>query len=149
MTQNFKQSLNLSWMATGNNKEKLTATKPKEIILWNQVYPVGNWVNVYKQVIQELYKENKEIIHQIVLGQIDDEVLTANFLTTPIKSKKTGNERRTLQLADGVFVCINMNVQNFVSILSKLFDLYGFNKDDLQVNLKDDVDDEYEEDNDE
>lgn len=95
----------------------------------NEETQVSSWVEMYKQVLQIIYFEDKSIITQLAISQ--ENGLATHFGV----SKEQFNV--SAEIGDGIYVWTNTNTQSKLSNLSKLFDLYQIDPSDLLIYLKD------------
>lgn len=98
--------------------------------------PVVSWVEMYTKVLRALYLEDKTIITKIALST-DDE-LSIHFSTYKRIFKKCD------EIGDNVYVQTNTNTQSKLSVLNRLYKLYGMNPTDLVFYLRDSNDKEDE-----
>ena len=98
--------------------------------------PVVSWVEMYTKVLRALYLEDKTIITKIALST-DDE-LSIHFSTNKRIFKKCD------EIGDNVSVQTNTNTQSKLSVLNRLYKLYGMNPTDLVFYLRDSNDKEDE-----
>ena len=91
--------------------------------------PVVSWVEMYTKVLRALYLEDKTIITKIALST-DDE-LSIHFSTNKRIFKKCD------EIGDNVYVQTNTNTQSKLSVLNRLYKLYGMNPTDLVFYLRD------------
>lgn len=98
--------------------------------------PVVSWVEMYTKVLRALYLEDKTIITKIALSTDDD--LSIHFSTNKRIFKKCD------EIGDNVYVQTNTNTQSKLSVLNRLYKLYGMNPTDLVFYLRDSNDKEDE-----
>ncbi|HJI21985.1 MAG TPA: DUF4268 domain-containing protein [Coprobacillaceae bacterium] len=98
--------------------------------------PVVSWVEMYTKVLRALYLEDKTIIAKIALSTGDD--LSIHFSTNKRIFKKCD------EIGDNVYVQINTNTQSKLSVLNRLYKLYGMDPTDLVFYLRDSNDKEDE-----
>lgn len=98
--------------------------------------PVVSWVEMYTKVLRALYLEDKTIITKIALST-DDE-LSIHFSTNKRIFKKCD------EIGNNVYVQTNTNTQSKLSVLNRLYKLYGMNPTDLVFYLRDSNDKEDE-----
>lgn len=98
--------------------------------------PVVSWVEMYTKVLRALYLEDKTIIAKIALSTGDD--LSMHFSTNKRIFKKCD------EIGDNVYVQINTNTQSKLSVLNRLYKLYGMDPTDLVFYLRDSNDKEDE-----
>lgn len=91
--------------------------------------PVVSWVEMYTKVLRALYLEDKTIITKIALST-DDE-LSIHFSTNKRIFKKCD------EIGDNVYVQTNTNTQSKLSVLNRLYKLYGMDPTDLVFYLRD------------
>lgn len=98
--------------------------------------PVVSWVEMYTKVLRALYLEDKTIIAKIALSTGDD--LSILFSTNKRIFKKCD------EIGDNVYVQTNTNTQSKLSVLNRLYKLYGMDPTDLVFYLRDSNDKEDE-----
>lgn len=98
--------------------------------------PVVSWVEMYTKVLRALYLEDKMIIAKIALSTGDD--LSIHFSTNKRIFKKCD------EIGDNVYVQTNTNTQSKLSVLNRLYKLYGMDPTDLVFYLRDSNDKEDE-----
>ena len=98
--------------------------------------PVVSWVEMYTKVLRALYLEDKTIITKIALSTDAD--LSIHFSTNKRIFKKCD------EIGDNVYVQTNTNTQSKLSVLNRLYKLYGMNPTDLVFYLRDSNDKEDE-----
>jgi uncharacterized protein with ParB-like and HNH nuclease domain len=98
--------------------------------------PVVSWVEMYTKVLRDLYLEDKTIITKIALSTDDD--LSIHFSTNKRIFKKCD------EIGDNVYVQTNTNTQSKLSVLNRLYKLYGMDPTDLVFYLRDSNDKEAE-----
>lgn len=98
--------------------------------------PVVSWVEMYTKVLRALYLEDKTIITKIALSTDDD--LSMHFSTNKRIFKKCD------EIGDNVYVQTNTNTQSKLSVLNRLYKLYGMDPTDLVFYLRDSNDKEDE-----
>ena len=98
--------------------------------------PVVSWVEMYTKVLRALYLEDKTIITKSALSTDDD--LSIHFSTNKRIFKKCD------EIGDNVYVQTNTNTQSKLSVLNRLYKLYGMDPTDLVFYLRDSNDKEAE-----
>lgn len=98
--------------------------------------PVVSWVEMYTKVLRALYLEDKTIITKIALSTDDD--LSIHFSTNKRIFKKCD------EIGDNVYVQTNTNTQSKLTVLNRLYKLYGMDPTDLVFYLRDSNDKEAE-----
>lgn len=98
--------------------------------------PVVSWIEMYTKVLRALYLEDKTIITKIALSTDDD--LSIHFSTNKRIFKKCD------EIGDNVYVQTNTNTQSKLSVLNRLYKLYGMDPTDLVFYLRDSNDKEAE-----
>lgn len=98
--------------------------------------PVVSWVEMYTKVLRALYLEDKTIITKIALSTDAD--LSIHFSTNKRIFKKCD------EIGDSVYVQTNTNTQSKLSVLNRLYKLYGMDPTDLVFYLRDSNDKEDE-----
>lgn len=94
----------------------------------NTEQPVKSWVEMYVNVLQILYAEDKSIITKLAYSEEDG--LAAHF------SANARIFRKSEEIGDGIYVMTNTNTQSKLSNLTRLFKLYGENPEDLVFYLR-------------
>ena len=92
---------------------------------------VTSWVEMFQKVIQILYAQDKTIILKLTMS--DEENIAVHFSTNQSTSAKYA------EIADDIYVWTNTNTQSKLSVLSRLFDLYGEDPADLVFYLREDT----------
>ena len=95
----------------------------------NTEQPVSSWVEMFQKVIQILYAEDKTIITKLAIS--DDENLAVHF------SINANNFTKCLEIGDGIYVWTNTSTQSKLSVLNRIFNLYGADPSDLVFYLRD------------
>lgn len=95
----------------------------------NTEQPVSSWVEMFQKVIQILYAEDKTIITKLAIS--DDENLAVHF------SMNANNFTKCLEIGDGIYVWTNTSTQSKLSVLNRIFNLYGADPSDLVFYLRD------------
>lgn len=95
----------------------------------NTEQPVSSWVEMYQKVLQILYAEDKTIITKLALS--DEENLAMHF------SINESNFTKCVEIGDGIYVWTNTNTQSKLSVLNRIFALYGVDTSDLVFYLRD------------
>ncbi len=103
----------------------------------NTEQPVTSWVEMYQKVLQILYAEDSTVLMRLAVTDTDN--LSTHFSTDSksfLKSAKIG---------EGLYVWTNTNTQSKISVLNRLFKLYGIDNSDLVFYLRDDTNENIEE----
>lgn len=79
--------------------------------------PVASWVEMFQKVVQTLYAEDKTVITKLAFS--DEDNIAYHFSTKPDAFTKS------LEIGDGIYVWTNTSTQSKLSVLSRLFKLYG------------------------
>lgn len=95
----------------------------------NTEQPVTSWVEMYQKVLKILYAEDKTIITKLAVSSEDNIVL--HFSMNPTQFTKN------VEIGDGIFVWTNTNTQSKLSVLKRIFKLYGADPSDLVFYLRD------------
>lgn len=95
----------------------------------NTEQPVASWVEMYQKVLQLLYAEDKTIITKLAVA--NDESLSLHF------SLNSADFIKSVEIGDGIYVWTNTNTQSKLSVLNKIFKLYGVDSTDLVFYLRD------------
>ncbi len=96
----------------------------------NTEQPVSSWVEMFQKVIQILYAEDRSIITRLALS--DEDNIALHFSTSQNASAKS------LEIGDGIYVWTNTSTQSKLSVLNRLFRLYGEEASDLVFYLRSD-----------
>ena len=107
---------------TGRTIVKFTFNKTEQ--------PVSSWVEMYQKVLQILYDEDKAIITRLAMSE--DDSLAYHFNINQNAFSKS------VEIGDGIYVLSSTNTQSKLSVLSRLFKLYGEEPTDLVFYLRDD-----------
>ena len=91
--------------------------------------PAASWVEMFQKVIQILYAEDKTIITKLALS--DEDNIAFHFSVKPDAFIKS------MEIGDGIYVWTNTSTQSKLSVLSRLFKLYGEDPTDLVFYLRD------------
>lgn len=91
--------------------------------------PVSSWVEMYQKVLQLLYAEDKIIITKLAMSENDG--WASHFSTNKNDFKKS------VEIGDGICVWTNNNTRTKLSILNKLFNMYGVDPAILVFYLRD------------
>lgn len=91
--------------------------------------PVASWVEMFQKVVQILYAEDKTIITKLALS--DEDNIAFHFSVKPDAFIKS------MEIGDGIYVWTNTSTQSKLSVLSRLFKLYGEDPADLVFYLRD------------
>lgn len=103
----------------------------------NTEQPVSSWVEMFQKVIQILYAEDKTIITKLAIS--DEENLAVHF------SMNANNFTKCLEIGDGIYVWTNTSTQSKLSVLNRIFNLYGADPSDLVFYLRDETETSEEE----
>lgn len=95
----------------------------------NTEQPVASWVEMYQKMLQILYAEDKTIITKLALSSEDNTAL--HF------SMNEGDFTKSVEVGDGIYVWTNTNTQSKLSVLNRIFNLYGADPTDLIFYLRD------------
>lgn len=101
----------------------------------NTDQPATSWADMYMNVLQLLYSEDKSIITKLATS--NDEGLAMHF------SLNKDEFNRYSEIEDGIYVWTNTSTQSKLSILNRLFALYAIDPGDLVFFLRDDNDTSY------
>lgn len=114
---------------TLEDEAELTGRQIARFSFKNAEQPVTSWVEMYLKVIQGLYAEDKTVITKLALSSDND--IAYHFSTD------SGAFTKSMEISDGIYVWTNTSTQNKLSVLSRLFTLYGENPADLVFYLRD------------
>ena len=95
----------------------------------NTEQPVTSWVEMYQKVLKILYAEDKTIITKLAVSSEDN--IALHFSMNPTQFTKN------VEIGDGIFVWTNTNTQSKLSVLKRIFKLYGAEPSDLVFYLRD------------
>ena len=95
----------------------------------NTEQPVTSWVEMYQKVLKILYAEDKTIITKLAVSSEDNIALHFSMNPTPFT--------KNVEIGDGIFVWTNTNTQSKLSVLKRIFKLYGADPSDLVFYLRD------------
>lgn len=96
----------------------------------NTEQPVTSWVEMYQKVLQILYAEDKTIITKLAASS--EENIAIHF------SLSDADFTKCVEIGDGIYVWTNTNTQSKLSVLNRIFKLYGADPTDLVFYLRDD-----------
>ena len=103
----------------------------------NSEQPVASWVEMYCKVLQILFVEDKTIITKLAASSDDG-----------VASRFSVNEDAfvsSVEIAEGIFALTNTSTKTKISILTKLFNLYGIDPTELVFYLRSENDNKDEE----
>ncbi len=103
----------------------------------NTEQPVTSWVEMYQKVLQILYAEDSTILMRLAVTDADN--LSMHFSTDSKGFSKSA------KISEGLYVWTNTNTQSKISVLNRLFKLYGIDNSDLVFYLRDDLNENTEE----
>ncbi len=92
--------------------------------------PVKSWAEMFQKVIRILYEEDKTVITRLAVSP--DENLAAYFSMNPDQFRKS------FEIGDGIYALTNTSTQAKLSVLNRLFQLYGEEPEDLVFYLRND-----------
>ena len=95
----------------------------------NTEQPVASWVEMYQKMLQIFYAEDKTIITKLALSSEDN--IALHF------SMNEGDFTKSVEVGDGIYVWTNTNTQSKLSVLNRIFNLYGADPTDLVFYLRD------------
>lgn len=95
----------------------------------NTEQPVTSWVEMYQKVLKILYAEDKTIITKLAVSSEDN--IALHFSMNPTQFTKN------VEIGDSIFVWTNTNTQSKLSVLKRIFKLYGADPSDLVFYLRD------------
>lgn len=98
----------------------------------NAEQPVKSWVEAYQKILQILYAEDETILNDLASNQ--DENLAFHF------SRRADAFPKCVEIGAGVYVWTNTSTQSKLSVLTRLFRLYGEDPADLVFYLRDESD---------
>lgn len=103
----------------------------------NTEQPVTSWVEMYQKMLQILYAEDRTIIAKLAASSDDNVAL--HFGLNPNEFSKC------VEISDGIYVWTNTSTQSKLSVLNRMFKLYGADPTDLVFYLRDENDSTEEE----
>lgn len=109
--------------------EQLTGRWIARFTFKNAEQPVTSWVEMFQRVIKILYAEDKTIITKLAMSEDDN--MAFYFNANPDVFTKS------LEIGDGIYVWTNTSTQSKLSVLNRLFKLYGEDPADLVFYLRD------------
>ena len=118
---------------TLEDDEILTGRMIAKFSYKNTEQPVTSWVEMYQKVLQILYMEDKTIITKLAVGS--DENLGLHF------GLSSSEFIKSVEVGDGIYVWTNTNTQSKLSVLNKVFKLYGIDPTELVFYLRDENED--------
>ena len=98
----------------------------------NSEQPVKSWAEMYKNVLSQIYAEDRTIIETLAASN-NKYSLGSNF------SFSENAFSRSERIGNGVYVWTNNNTQHKLGVLIELFDLYQIDFSDLVFYLRDEV----------
>lgn len=99
----------------------------------NMEQPVTSWIDMYKAILKSLHDDDKSVLSQLsVLNQSDDGL--ASYV-----SNNESALRNAIEIDKGIYIEGNTNTEMKISLLRKLFKLYGAEPSHLVFYLKDDT----------
>jgi len=114
---------------TLEDEDALTGRLIARFAFKNTEQPVSSWVDMYQKVIEILYAEDRTIIEKLAVS--DEDNIAYHFSTNSDAFIKS------VTIGDGLYVWTNTSTQNKLSVLTRLFALYGENPADLVFYLRD------------
>lgn len=128
LTTEFKPAEKQLDAYTLEDEEELTGRMIAKFVFKNAEQPVTSWAEMYQKVLEILYTEDKSIITKLAISEDDN--LSNHFSTRPDAFENSA------AIGD-VYVWVNRSTQNKLSVLNRLFALYGENPVDLVFYLRD------------
>ena len=117
---------------TLEDDEKLSGRSIARFNYKNTEQPVTSWVEMYQKMLQILYAEDKTIITKLATSSDDN--IALHF------SLNSGDFINSVEIGDGIFVLTNTSTQSKLSILNKIFKIYGVEPTDIVFYLREDND---------
>ena len=114
---------------TLEDDSELTGRQIARFSFKNTEQPVASWVEMFQKVMQILYSEDKTIITKLAIS--DEENLAVHF------SMNSGDFTKCVEIGDGIYVWTNTSTQSKLSVLNRIFNLYGADPSDLVFYLRD------------
>lgn len=97
--------------------------------------PASSWVDMFEQVVKSLHSKDPSILTGLVYGNIQD-----SFLSNYVAG--TANQlRKAIEISAGIYVERNTSTALKLSLLRRLFKLYGEDPSDLEFFFKQPLDD--------
>ena len=104
----------------------------RQIVLFcykNAEQPVASWVEMFQKMLQILYAKDSMILVRLAASQEDN--VAVHFTTDQEKFLKC------IEIGGGIYVWTNTSTQSKLSVLSRVFKLYGEDPSDLIFYLRD------------
>lgn len=119
---------------TLEDEEELTGRHVVKYSFRNTEQLAASWAAVFQQVIKILYEEDSAIIKKLALSS--EPGLAQHFGT------KASEFNNSAEIADGIVVWSNTSTQSKMSVLLRLFELYGEKPENLVFYLKEEEEEE-------
>ncbi len=114
---------------TLEDEAELTGRQIAKFTFKGSEQPVKSWIEMFQQVLQILYEEDKTIITKLAVS--DDDGLALHFTTNPEEFSSS------FEIGDGIRIWTHTNTQSKLSVLNRLFKLYDEDPTDLVFYLRD------------
>jgi len=95
----------------------------------NTEQPVTSWVDAYQKILRILLAEDRTVLLNLAVSQ--EEGLAYNF------SMDSKAYSKCAEIGEGIYVWTNTSTQSKLSVLTRLFKLYGEDPTDLMFYLRD------------
>lgn len=112
--------------------EDWSDTTPKEIMLFGKRYKVRFWRDVLMTLINELYKENKDLVNKLA----DNEELTGRKRVYFTYDKNKIDEKFYKKTSYGLYIMTNASANTINDICMKVLKCSGHSEDDLKIKLQ-------------
>ncbi len=119
----------LKTFSLDDDAELLTGRSIVKFAFKNTEQPVTSWIEMYQNVMQILYAEDKTIITRLAVSKNDK--ISIHFSTN------TNAFQRYIQLDDGIYLNKTSSTQNKLYVLNNLFKLYNEDPASLVFYLRD------------
>ena len=121
----------LDTVSLDDDLDELTGRAIAKFTYKGTEYPVTSWVDMYIQVLQIVYAEDKSILMKLAMST--DDGIALHFTL----DKSAFN--KALEVGDGIYVWTNTNTQSKLNSLIKVFGLYNVDPSDLVFSLRDEA----------
>lgn len=100
----------------------------------NAEQPVTSWIEMFESVVKSLHTEDETVLSKLAYGESDNDV-------SVYVNKDPDKLRGACKIGDGLYIEKNTSTTMKLTILRKLFKLYGVDPADLIFTLRDENDD--------
>ena len=108
---------------------ELTGREIAKYSYLNTERPVASWADMFEQVVKYLHQKDKSVLSALAYSTSGD---LSSYVST-----KEDNLRNPLKIDDHIFITMNTSTAMKISVLRRLFVLYGADPMDLVFYLKD------------